>query len=111
MKKTHTSSSRYVVVLAGVQLVLQEASTTLNSLRKASKGKNFHPVERDIRRQLRLIKEAVQLAESELDNHVAVYDKAVLFSKQHPLALPDGKCPECTNPKCNGCCDAANEEE
>lgn len=105
----HTSSARYNVILAGVQLVLKESGEKLNSLRRQSKGRNYSVAEREIRMNLRLIKEAVNLAEEELDNHLSVYDKAVCFGKQHPIALPDGKCPECKKKKCNGNCDVTEE--
>lgn len=107
----HTSSARYNVILAGVQLVLKESGEKLNGLRRQSKGRSYSVAEREIRMNLRLIKEAVNLAEEELDNHLSVYDKAQFFGKKHPVALPDGKCPECQNPKCDGCCDKKRDEE
>lgn len=101
----HTSSARLSIILAGVQLVLKETGEKLNSLRRQSKGRNYSVAEREIRMNLRLIKEAVRLAERELDNHTAVYDAAQSFGNQHPIALPDGECPECQNPECDGACD------
>lgn len=107
----HTSSARYNVILAGVQLVLKESGEKLNGLRRQSKGRNYSVAEREIRMHLRLLKEALNLAEEELDNHLSVYDKAQSFGKMHPVALPDEKCPECRDPKCDGCCDKKREEE
>jgi hypothetical protein len=93
---------------------MKEAGEKLNGIRRQSKGRNFSPAERDIRMQLRLVREAVILAEETLDSHLAVYDQAQSFGVQHPVALPDGICPECQEPSCEGCCDAGstdNEEE
>lgn len=112
-KKTvrrHTSTLRYNVILAGVQLTLKEAGEKLNGIRRQSKGRNFSPSERDIRMQLRLMKEAVALAEEELDKHMTVYDEAKFFSVTNPVALPNGSCPECEEPSCNGCCDSGTPE-
>lgn len=105
----HTSAARFNVILAGVQLTLKESGEKLNGLRRQSKGRNFAVAEREIRMHLRLIKEAVMLADEELDNHVAVYDKAQSFAKKHPVALPDGMCPECQDPACEGVCDKHKE--
>ena len=107
----HTSAARYNVVLAGVQLVLKDSGEKLNGIRRQSKGRNFSVAEREIRMHLRLINEAVVLAEEELDNHVSVYNQAQSFGRKHPVALPDGMCPECQNPSCDGCCDKNAEEE
>ena len=81
----HTSSARYNVILAGVQLVLKESGEKLNGLRRQSKGRNYSVAEREIRMHLRLIKEALFLAEEELDNHLSVYDKKAILPKQYPV--------------------------
>jgi len=108
--KRHTSTARYNIILAGAQLVLKEAGESLNSIRRQSKGRNFSPAERDIRWQIRLAKEAIALTEEELDRHLSVYDQAQSFDVSHPIALPDGRCPDCDNPFCKGSCDAKNSD-
>lgn len=89
----YTSTAKFNVILAGVHLTLKESGEKINSIRKLSKGRNFCPVERELRMQLELIKAAVKLTEKHLERHVAPYNEkqSESWGGHTPVEIPQEK--------------------
>jgi hypothetical protein len=101
--KKHTSAAKYNVILAGVQLILKETGEKLNGLRRQSKGRDFGPAEREIRMRLRLVKEAVKMAEKHLDRHLyplKANEPPRSEQDNKPLSIPEIGCFECQDVSC-----------